>query len=821
MRKRNFWQKASKVTEKLIKLDVIMLILTILTSYVLSNVLVMVVRFMFDGDIIFKIYKIIDNTFKTLPSSIYNLTMGNIPEPHTNKWGDNLEDFTNNLGQGFMLMLIVTALILLIIYVITIVFRHHNGEIAPFFNDREASKLKKSIIKSTNSRWFDKSKGRSRKADTWNIFKWYFDKEVRDERNARKDDRISKKAIRRGKVYIETRIDKGQVAPQKKYEITFVNPTHKNASDKLHSKIKDLHKTLIQLTRVTFDEIKTKEQRRYYTFEGSVEKELKEAKSVVKKRNKETNTRNNVGNAIDTSFEGNFPLELLEDKSSKIEEQTKESQKYADEKVIEVSEYLANEDIQAELVERNIGNGSIGFKYKVRYTKMDKKSINKIQNGLKDYLGIGSVIVYSVPSGLDINIGLVDEYVGLDKKIDIDNRKAFRENLSNVKNQTETIFGVEVSGKVFTNAVAKAPHLIVAGSTGSGKSVGVNYIVTSISWHANKDLVEFVFIDPKQLEFMVYKGHPYNKVEPITEPEDAIVFLKYMTYEMKDRNAKMAKVNAKSIDSYNNKAEKQGLEKMKECVIVIDEYADLVQVAKEVEDYVKRLAQMGRACGIYILLATQRPSVDVLPGVIKNNMPTRLAYALSSGTDSKVTLDDYGAENLNGKGDSLLKWNGSDRFIRMQGGFLTEEEIENIVNHLKEKFEPNVHVDYKARVAREEGEDAEENNEHYAAVTSLNSTLQNFENDKSSSNTSSNNNTDKTQPLKKKSEEKFVKTEVDPTKYIKNNKNDKRVKAFQKNKNSKSNTRKSKEEMSDLDKAILNKAIKNQEMRRKKKKIGD
>lgn len=818
MRKRTFWQKASKIIEKLIKLDVIILILTALTSYVFSKFLVMIVRFMFDGDILFKVYKVIDSAFKTLPSSIYNITMGNIPEPHTNKWGDHLESFTNNLGQGFMLLLIVIGLVLIAVYVITIIFRHHNGEISPFLNDREANKLKKSIIKSTNSRWFDKSKGRSKKADTWNVFKWYFDKEVRDERNARKDDRISKKAIRRGKVYIETRIDKGQVAPQKKYEIIFVNPTHKNASDKLHSKIKDLHKTLIQLTKVTFDEIKTKEQRRYYTFEGSVEKELKEARSVVKKRNNGTNTKNNSSNAIDTSFEGNFPLELLEDKSGKIEEQTIEAQKYADEKVLEVSEYLANEDIQAELVERNIGNGSIGFKYKIRYTKMDKKSINKIQNGLKDYLGIGSVIVYSVPSGLDINVGLVDEYVGIDKKIDIDNRKAFRENLSNVKNPTETIFGVEVSGKVFTNAVAKAPHLIVAGSTGSGKSVGVNYIVTSISWHASKELVEFVFIDPKQLEFMVYKGHPYNKVEPITEPEDAIVFLKYMTYEMKDRNAKMAKVNAKSIESYNKKAEKQGFEKMKECVIVIDEYADLVQVAKEVEDYVKRLAQMGRACGIYILLATQRPSVDVLPGVIKNNMPTRLAYALSSGTDSKVTLDDYGAENLNGKGDSLLKWNGSDRFIRMQGGFLTEEEIENIVEHLKETLEPNVHVDYKARVAREEGEDEDEDNANFAAVTSLNSTLQDFEKDKKQSNIESDNHDNQGQYERKESRGKLVKTEVDPTKYLKDKNKDEQVKPVQNDKVTKSNTRKSKEEMSELDKAILDKAIKTQEMRRKKKK---
>lgn len=816
MRKRNFWQNASKLTEKLIKIDIIILVITVILRYVLSKFLLMIVRFMFDGDIIFKFYKMIDDTFKILPSSIYNITLGKIPEPHTNKWGDHLEEFTNNLGQGFILRLIIFALILLVIYVITIIFRHHNGEIEPFLNDREANKLKKAIIKSTNSRWFDKSKGRSRKADTWNIFKWYFDKEVRNERNVRKDDRISKKAIRKGKVYIETRIDKGQVAPQKKYEITFVNPTHKNASDKLYSKIKDLHKTLIQLTTVTFDEIKTKEQRRYFTFEGSVEKELKEAKSVVKKRNTETNTKGKFANDIDTSFEGNFPIELLEDKSSRIEGQTREAQKYADEKVIEVSEYLANEDIQAELVERNIGNGSIGFKYKVRYTKMDKKSINKIQNGLKDYLGIDSVIVYSVPSGLDINIGLVDEYVGLDKHIDIDNRKAFRENLSNAKNQTETIFGVEVSGKVFTNAVAKAPHLIVAGSTGSGKSVGVNYIVTSISWHASKELVEFVFIDPKQLEFMVYKGHPYNKVEPITEPEDAIVFLKYMTYEMKDRNAKMAKVNAKSIESYNKKAEKQGLEKMKECVIVIDEYADLVQVAKEVEDYVKRLTQMGRACGIYILLATQRPSVDVLPGVIKNNMPTRLAYALSSGTDSKVTLDDYGAENLNGKGDSLLKWNGSDRFIRMQGGFLTEEEIENIVDHLKNNFEPNVHVDYKARVAREEGEDEDVDSEHYAAVTSLNSTLQNFENDTSSSDVQSNDNASKLQSSQKANQEKKVKAEVDPTKYLKNKKE--QVKTVQKNKTTKSNTRKTKEEMSDVDKAILNKAIKNQELRRKKRK---
>ncbi|HDF2935135.1 TPA: DNA translocase FtsK [Clostridioides difficile] len=809
MKVRDTWQRTSKLVEMLLKIDALLIAITLFISYILSALIVSIVRLLFDGDFVFKIYQTLDKMFKMLPPDLYNATFKHIPAFHTNKWGDQLESLMNNLGQGFLMSLIWIGLLLLIVYVISIVFRHHNGEMAPFKNDWEANKLKKQIIKDTNSRRRDKSKARNKKADTWNVFKWYFNKEVREERNIRKGDRLANKAIRGCVAIIETRIEEGQVAPQKKYYITFENPTNTEAKEKVKSKLKDLHKLLMQITKVTFDEGKDKQEHAYKVFEGSVEKELKEAKSVVKKRKQNNNSEyvNSSNNtSVQGSFEGNFPLEILDDKSNEIEQKTIEATKFADENQSRISEYLANIDLQADLTNRYIGNGSIGYKYKVRYTKVDKKSSNNIQEGLKNYLGFGSVMVNEVPAGLEINIGLIDEYSNIDKSIPIDNRKIIKESLQNAKDSTTSIFGVSVEGKVITKEIADAPHIITSGSTGSGKSVGMNYLTSSISWHANKDEIEFTFIDPKEVEFMFYKGHPFNKVDPITDYNDAYIFLKYMTYEMDDRKKKIKSVKAKNIDSYNKKAEKQGFTKMKKSIIWIDEYAELLLVVKEIEEQVNRITALGRALGIYIVLGTQRPSTDVITGVIKNNMPTRYTFALSSAVDSNTALGDAGAENLNGKGDALLKWNGSSRNIRLQGGFLEEHEVERIVDYLKNTLEPNIPVDYRARVAREEGEDEdEENSELLAATTSLNNTMQNFDKEKATE--------DKTVQISedKPKKDETVKETLDPSAYIKQNDNDNQP--IHSSKQKKAST---KEEMTEDEMSVVEMAMQRQKSRRKK-----
>ena len=237
---------------------------------------------------------------------------------------------------------------------------------------------------------------------------------------------------------------------------------------------------------------------------------------------------------------------------------------------------------------------------------------------------------------------------------------------------------------------------------------------------------------------------------------------------------------------------------MKKSIIWIDEYAELLLVVKEVEEQVNRLTALGRALGIYIVLGAQRPSTDVITGVIKNNMPTRYTFALSSSVDSNVALGDTGAENLNGKGDALLKWAGSSRNIRLQGGFLEEHEVERVVDYLKNTLEPNVPVDYRARVAREEGEgEDEENSELLAATTSLNNTMQNFDKEKAKE--------DKTK------KDETVKETLDPSDYIKQNDEDNQ--SIHSSKQNKSST---KDEMTDDELSIIEKAMKKQAARRKK-----
>lgn len=811
MKNRSFLQKISYLFEKVTKVSIIALVLTEIIMLIFKPLIVFIIKLIFNSDWVYKIFKLIKEVFSNLPKKIYHFIFDHIPEPHTNKWGSQIDSLMSHFGHTLLGLFLIIGIISVIGYIITIIFRHHYGEMAPFKNDMEARKLKKEIIKATDTRLRDKSKNRgNKKANTLNVFKWYFNREVRHERNIRKSDRIAKRTIRRCKVYIETKLEEGQPEPIKHYQVIFRNPANDEASSKVYSKIKNLHNKLIQFTKVTFDQIKTEKDRSVYKFEGSVEKELKEAKSVVKQREKLQENKSEDSNQESTDNEGNFPLSLLVDRSAKIDKQKKKAEQKAKDTLRDIEQFLASEDIQADLDTFNVGNTSIGYVYKTRYTKMET-STQRLQEGLSKYLGNRGVIIDEEAGKLFINVSL-----DANSRIDIDNKKTIRETMRNATDPTHAIFGIGLDNKVVSQNIGDAPHIIVSGSTGSGKSVGVNYMITSMTYKANPEELEIALLDPKQVEFLVYEGFPFNKVDPVTNPQDSCTFLKYMTYEMNDRFKKIAKLKSKDIDSYNKKAKKRGLPILKKCVVFIDEFADLMMTEKDVEHYVTRLTQMGRAGGIYIVLSTQRPSVDVITGLIKNNMSTRLAYQLSSVTDSKVALGSEGAEKLNGAGDSLLKWKGQEPFTRMQGGFLEEEEIESIVEYMKENIEPNVHVDYKARVAREEGEEDEGASMH-EAITSLNNTR--IEQDNNSAQ-------DEEKQTKSDSSDEVKTVSVDPAQYIDTDSEEKAVANQSKGQQSQTiseetekekspNKRKSKDEMSDIDNAILQRALKKSEERRK------
>lgn len=822
MGERTLLQKTSRIFEVLSKLMIFIIILNGILAYLVKPVIVKIVHILFDNDFMYKIYTIIKDAFSVLPAKIHDAIFDFIPEPHTDKWGSNLEKVTEDMGTGFMIKIIIILMAVFFLYGITILLRHHYGEIAPLKNDREATKLKRKIIKSTSSRIWDKSRiSGNRDANTWNVFKWWFNKKVREQRNKNKADRITKRTIRRCKVYITTTHEIKQPAPIKKYKVIFKNPDNTDAGNKLFSKIKDMHNKLIQFTKVTFDQYTQPKDRSVYIFEGSIEKEFKEARIISKNRESES-LSSKTPEVQEKKENGNYPLELLIDKSSKIVGQKEAAQEYAEEKILDIDKYFASTDIQADLAHYNVGNSSIAYYYKPRYSKIGV-SKNKIQEDLVKAIKMNEIMVSNDKDMVVINIGL-------DRKlwIDIDNRETISKAMAQAKDATQAVYGIALDNSIISYPVSEAPHMIVSGSTGSGKSVGVNYILSSISYNGKPSEIEFALLDPKKVEFTIYENHPCNIVKPITNPQDSVTFLKYAVYHMNDRYDEISKAKVRDIDAYNKKARKKNKPIMKKLIIVIDEYAELVMAEKEVEQYVTRLTQMGRASGIHLILATQRPSVDVLTGLIKNNMDTRIAYKLSSSIDSKVALDGYGAEKLNGKGDSLLRWQGQEPFVRMQGGFLVDEEVENIVEYLADNFESNPIVDYKARVNREEGQDVEEeSNELFAAQTALNNARQGFEKENSAIETQSE------EPFiepkqEQKSKEDTKTVTVNPLDFLKDNDNPKNVIAPTdmskhtegkiQGQNKPINRRKTKEEMSDIDDLILNKAFQKVEERRKKRK---
>ncbi len=246
--------------------------------------------------------------------------------------------------------------------------------------------------------------------------------------------------------------------------------------------------------------------------------------------------------------------------------------------------------------------------------------------------------------------------------------------------------GKDISGATQMLSVDKAPHMLVAGATGSGKSVCLNDIIISLLYQNGPDDLKFIMVDPKRVELGVYTGIPHLLVPPIVKADEAVNALKWAIREMERRLDYLAKFGARDIDSYNAKAE----ERMPRIIIVIDELADLmIQNKRDVEAVIVRLAQMARAAGIHLILATQRPSVDVITGTIKANIPTRLAFAVASQVDSKTILDTAGADKLLGRGDMLISTPDLSKPRRAQGAYVSDEEIERVVKFLKKESEPD------------------------------------------------------------------------------------------------------------------------------------
>ena len=276
----------------------------------------------------------------------------------------------------------------------------------------------------------------------------------------------------------------------------------------------------------------------------------------------------------------------------------------------------------------------------------------------------------------------------------------------NAKSKLSFAAGKDIEGKTVVADIAKMPHLLIAGSTGSGKSVCINTLIISILYKAKPDEVKLIMIDPKVVELSVYNGIPHLFIPVVTDPKKAAGALNWAVSEMSNRYNTFAEYGVRNLEEYNRKIEKmkfpegeQPPEKMCQIVIIVDELADLMMVAPgEVEDAICRLAQLARAAGIHLVIATQRPSVNVITGLIKANMPSRIAFAVTSGVDSRTILDMNGAEKLLGKGDMLLYPQGYQKPARLQGAFVSDDEVSCIVDFLADK---NPRTDYDNKIEQQ------------------------------------------------------------------------------------------------------------------------
>ncbi|MBO5261212.1 MAG: DNA translocase FtsK [Coprococcus sp.] len=266
------------------------------------------------------------------------------------------------------------------------------------------------------------------------------------------------------------------------------------------------------------------------------------------------------------------------------------------------------------------------------------------------------------------------------------------DNFKNLKTKLAFAVGKDISGQVIATDIAKMPHLLIAGATGSGKSVCINTLIMSILYKATPEEVKLIMIDPKMVELACYNGIPHLLIPVVTDPKKAAGALNWAVMEMTRRYQLFAEHSVRNIQGYNDKvqgavdsgADKDKLSKLPQIVVIVDELADLMMVAHgEVEDAIVRLSQLARAAGIHLVIATQRPSVDVITGLIKANVPSRIAFAVSSGVDSRTILDMVGAEKLLGKGDMLFYPTGFPKPVRVQGAFISDDEVTSVVEFLK------------------------------------------------------------------------------------------------------------------------------------------
>ena len=408
----------------------------------------------------------------------------------------------------------------------------------------------------------------------------------------------------------------------------------------------------------------------------------------------------------------NFKLPSINflQKPPKVTKSVNESE--LDDNIRHLIEKLAHFKIDGDVVRTYAGPVVSTFEFKPAANVKVSKILG-LQDDLAMALSAETIRIQAPIPGKDVvGIEIPNETVDTIYLREILDSKLFQDSSSPLT----MALGKDIVGKPFVTDLKKLPHLLIAGTTGSGKSVGINAMILSLLYKNSPDQLRLLMIDPKMLEFSTYNDIPHLLTPVITKPKQAIAALNNMVNEMERRYELMADARTKNIENYNEKIKKEGGEHFPYIVVIIDELADLMMTSgKDVEFSIARLAQKSRACGIHLIVATQRPSVDVVTGLIKANLPSRISYRVGQKIDSKIILDQMGAESLLGRGDMLFTPPGATGLVRLHAPWATEEEIEEIVEFIKAQRAP----EYDKSFLVEESEKSASSNESYEELDEL------------------------------------------------------------------------------------------------------
>ena len=512
-------------------------------------------------------------------------------------------------------------------------------------------------------------------------------KEIVEERKDRNQEKKENRARR--KIQIEEQEDKEEIMP----------PKISGIKDNIE-KLKEKQKTKKELKELERKEAEILDNQINIKMSNETGELFKKQEEVKEDKSKEVLTLEHTLTVEDQNYE--FPpIEFLNEGKATA----KNSKKAITDTASKLQRTLHSFGVSAKV--ENVSVGPTITRYELK--PAEGVRVSKIANLADDIalnLAAESIRIEApIPGKQAVGIEIPNKEKDMVALRDIIADEKFQK----AKSKLAFAVGRDAAGETIVADIAKMPHVLIAGSTGSGKSVCINTLITSIIYKAKPSEVKLVMVDPKVVELSVYNGIPHLLIPVVTDPKKAAGALAWAVQEMVNRYHLFAEKNVRDITGYNEALENEGIEeRLPQIVIIIDELADLMMVAaKDVEDAICRLAQMARAAGMHLVIATQRPSVDVITGVIKANIASRIAFAVTSGVDSRTIIDSIGAEKLLGKGDMLFYPSGTIKPQRVQGAFISDGEVEKIVTFLKNNGGPTYSDDILEKIEKANTTDQE------------------------------------------------------------------------------------------------------------------